>query len=235
MIIAKIILHLQRQFQSVVPPPCIPQLVLPLQVKEESYRTSDTHPQEPQADPKSELVCRCLPLQVNIAGNDATNVSDPNLHGRADTTLVMARDIIAKPYQDNGLSNVSAAGDEIEGKISSADWDRKHIQKNCVANRRNATTNDYECKSVPEPVCYYCCDQCTHCRNNEDWNSHDLSTNRSPAQLFGDGGSEKRSRIACLDDPHVHEHAEPNLDIGKATFGSILVPVVHGSSLHIEC
>lgn len=120
-------LLLNQALQPPIPLPPLPQPILPPTPPRKRRTTQRAQPHQAQTDAKPNRILRLLRVEVDIAGDDAAAVTDPDLCGCGHGTFVMSADVIAEPDDHDGLRDVSAGGDEVESKITRADGDVVHV------------------------------------------------------------------------------------------------------------
>ena len=119
----------------------------------------------------------------------------------------MATHVVAQPYQTDGLSDVAASHDEVDGKIASADRDRPLREQDDVSYARRHNAEHGECIAMAETVCQEGGDETRHCGHNVDRDRKDLCTDGSPAQLAEDCWSEEGGAVARIVDSEIHQNS----------------------------
>lgn len=70
------------------------------------------------------MVSGFLVCDIDVARNDAAEVTESDLHGCIDAALVVTAHIVAEPDQGNRLSDVTTSHDQIDGEVAAAYGDR---------------------------------------------------------------------------------------------------------------
>ena len=152
MIIAKIFHLFLGETQPGIPLTSVPLLVLKSQTNSKDSASDSTHPYQRKGNPITDRVPGFLCCDVYVAGDDATRIAEPDLHGRADTPFVVAAHVIAQPYQSDRLSDVATSHNEVDGKVASTDRDRLLREQDDVTYACNYNAEHGESIAMPEVV-----------------------------------------------------------------------------------
>ena len=163
-----LLLLFSQPLKSVVPTTLLPKTVLRDQERKERDATEATEPNETQAEPEAEVISGRLILEVDVRGDDTTDVADTDLHGRTDAALVVTAKLVGKPGKNDGLGDVAATGDGEDGEIACAYRDVVHVQQDGVADCGEAAANDRESETVFQGVSKDGGGEAKDCRNDVD-------------------------------------------------------------------
>ena len=227
MIIPHVLLLLLRQAEDIVSSTRFACSVFSSQDQQHAYSSSATQPDQAKTDAEADRVVWRLRCDEDVACDDAAGVSEANLHGHGYSAFVVSTDVVVEPDDGDRLSNVAAAGDEVQGEVAGANGDRAHVEKDDVADCGDAAADHDEGEAAFEAVCEIGDCERADCGGDVDWNAHDLCSDSFPPELSKDCGCEKGSSIAGIYNAEIHEDSAVYLEITKYALCSVLVPRVH--------
>lgn len=116
---------------------------------------------------------RCLSRNEDRRGNNATSITESNLHGRSNGALVVSSHAIADPSQCEGLRDVTTWGDQEEREV--LDTDRETPVETLADKDDVPDTGDYKTKhaegvAMLDLIGNIRCDESCAGGDNEDWN-----------------------------------------------------------------
>ena len=208
MIIAQIVQLTPLHPQPPIPLSPLALPILPSQAEKEHRTRARTDPQKPQTDPEPNRVGRRLAGNVDIRRDNPTRITEADLHRATHATLVVPAHTIAQPGERDGLRDVSADGNEVDGHIADADGDRVLGEKDSVADRRDENADNGEGVAMVEAVGEECGEERDNGRGDIDGDTVDLGTDSRPAELLEDSWGEEGGAVAGVDDAEVHDCSE---------------------------
>ncbi len=205
MIIPQIRHLLHRQAQPPIPLAPLPPAILGPQPEKEDGTTRPAQPQHPQRHAEPDGIRGRLGGDEDVAGDDAAGVAEADLQGGGDGALVVAGDVVGEPGEGDGLGDVGAGGDEVEGGVAGGDGDGAlGREQQGVAGGGDEQAGEREGVAVAERVGEERREQRGHGRDDVDGDGEHLGAHRGPAELFEDRRREERGRVAGVDDAEVH-------------------------------
>ena len=117
----------------------------------------------------------------------------------------MAAHGVAEPGEGDGLGDVAADGDEVDGHVARADGDGLLREEDHVADGGDKDAEDGEGVAVAEAVGAEGCEERDDGGGDVDGNGVDLGANGGPAELLEDGRGEEGGAVSGVDDAEVHD------------------------------
>lgn len=155
MVVAKIVPLLLGQIEPVVTSPSVADFILPPNPDVENTGSQNAEPHEPESQPVSKKIPRCLGRKKNVGSDNARAVADRKLDGSTDTSLVVAAEVVVEPHHGDGLRQPASARDEVQGEIACLDGDVRRREQDAVADCRDKASKEDETEPVFEAIREY--------------------------------------------------------------------------------
>ncbi len=191
MIVPKIVALAVTELEQVIALSGVTQTILPPDPKVECTRSGHAEPHESQSDTVANKISRRLFRQEDVRGDEPGAITNGQLNGGANTSLVVAAEIVVQPDHGDGLRKPAPAAHQVECKVPSTNWNRWRSQKYTVADGGESAAEKNEAEAVLHSIGKDGAGQSDHRGGEIDRNRHVLSPDGSPSQLTKNGWSKE--------------------------------------------